>query len=303
MIGRSATLFAVLLAIGAEAAAQRRGNELVVTGDGVVAATVNGVSGRIRIDPAVRALPLLSPGWARRAGLRAGPFGFGYMVGPLQVDGVTTVTRIAVGPGARALRRRVGWTARPFADNADGVIGPGGMPHQVIRFVLRGPRPGERTTALPLIREGGIFASWGAMYALVDVGGVPLRVRFDANHPRTLATAGAAVRLAQAHDGRIQGEAEPVEIAFGIRRPVRMLRLARPLSIGPLSLSSLGVRMADFGNAASIREANADPDEIVVTGQGRRRDADRLTLGADVLDRCSSIVFDKSAWQIRLTCA
>jgi hypothetical protein len=303
MIGRCAALSAALLAVGTEAAAQQRRNELVVTGDGVVTATVNGVPGRIRIDPAVRALPLLSPGWAQRAGLRAGPFGFGYLVGPLQVDGVTTVTRIAVGRGARALRRRVGWTARPFTDDADGVIGPGGMPQQVIRFVLRDPGPGERTTTLPLVREGGVFASWGGMYALVDVGGVPMRVRFDPNYPRTLATAGAAVRLALAHDGRIAGETESVEIAFGIRRPVRMLRLARPLAIGSLSLSSLGVRTADFGSAASIREVNPDPDEIVVTGQARRHGADRLTLGADVLNRCSSIVFDKMAWQIRLNCA
>lgn len=36
-----------------------------------------------------------------------------------------------------------------------------------------------------------------------------------------------------------------------------------------------------------------------------KRDAkrDRLTIGADLLDRCSAIVFDKPARQIRLTCA
>ena len=35
--------------------------------DGIVTATVNGVPGRLRIDPAVPALPLLTAAWAQRA--------------------------------------------------------------------------------------------------------------------------------------------------------------------------------------------------------------------------------------------
>jgi hypothetical protein len=110
--------------------------------------------------------------------------------------------------------------------------------------------------------------------------------------------------LASAHDGRIGGDTQSLEIAFGIARPVRTLRLGRPLAIGPLALSTLGVRTADFGNAAAIREEGGDPDEIVVTGR-RRRDTGRdgIAIGADALARCSSIVFDKRARQIRLTCA
>jgi len=278
--------------------------ELVVGGDGIVPATINGVSGRIRIDPAVPALPMLATGWADRARLRPGPFAFGYLVGPEQVDGVSAVARIGVGRGAAPRRRRVGWTRRPYLTVADGVIGPGGLPQRVIRFVLRPALPGERTVTLPLVDEGGLLGGWGGTYALIEVGGAPMRIRFDPHHPRTLATAGAGVRLAAAYDGRIGGEIESLEIAFGIRRPVRTLRLARPLAIGPLAIATLGVRTADFGSTASIREEGGDPDEIVVTG-GRRRNVrrDRISLGADSLARCSSILFDKAARQIRLTCA
>jgi hypothetical protein len=139
---------------------------------------------------------------------------------------------------------------------------------------------------------------------LVDVGGEPMRIRFNPNHPRTFATAGAGVRLAAALDGRLAGETESVAIAFGVSRPVRTLRLARPLAVGPLSLSTLGVRTVDFGNATAIREEDGDPEEIVVTGGGRRdTKRDRIALGADALARCSSIVFDKPARQVRLTCA
>jgi hypothetical protein len=63
------------------------------------------------------------------------------------------------------------------------------------------------------------------------------------------------------------------------------------------------VRTSDFGNAGSIREEGGDPDEIIVTGQRRRdNDRDRIAIGADLLANCSSLVFDKPARQIRLTC-
>lgn len=285
-------------------AAQARDlSEWVVSGDGVVPVSVNGVPGRVRIDPAVPSMPLFAAPFAMRAELNPGPFAFGYMVGPEQVDGRTAVARIAIGEGGEERRRRVGWTARPYFAGADGVIGPGGLPARVVRFVLRPSLPGERTATLPMIDEGGLFGGWGHMYALVEVGGAPMRVRFDPHNPRTLVTAGAGVRLAAAFDGLFSGEAETLTIAFGISRPVRTLRLGRPFAIGPLSLSMLGVRTADFGNTAAIREEGGDPDEIVVAAERRNTARDRIALGADSLARCSSIVFDKDARQIRLTCA
>ena len=306
MSGRRALLLlaAFTLVAASDPREPEAGRELVVSGDGVVDASVNGVPGRIRIDPAVPALPLITSAWAERAQLRAGPFAFGYMVGPEQVNGRSAVTQIAAGAGAGPRRRRVGWTERRFTAAADGVVGPGGLPQDVVRFVLGPSRPGERTVALPMADEGGLFGGWGHSYAVIDLGGTPLRIRFDPHHPRTLATAGAGVRLAAANDARIGGETEALEIAFGIQRPVRTLQLGRPLEVGPLSITSLGVRTSDFGNAGSIREEGGDPDEIIVTGQRRRdNDRDRIAIGADLLARCSSLVFDKPARQIRLTCA
>jgi hypothetical protein len=68
---------AVLASIAAAPAASAQTDELVVSGDGVVPVTVNGVPARIRIDPAVPALPMLTTDYATRARLRAGPFAFG----------------------------------------------------------------------------------------------------------------------------------------------------------------------------------------------------------------------------------
>jgi hypothetical protein len=122
--------------------------------------------------------------------------------------------------------------------------------------------------------------------------------------PRSLATAGAAVRIVNLHDGRVGGETAPAIIAFGIGRPVRNMRLGTPLRIGPLAISELGVSTADFGNASAILEEGGDPDEVIVTGDRRRnRNRDRLSIGADQLGHCSSLVFDKRARKIRLSCA
>jgi hypothetical protein len=277
--------------------------ERVVSGDGILTVNVNGAPGRLRVDPAAPALPILTMAYAGRARLRAGPFAFAYLVGPEQVQGLSAVGRIAVGDGVRPRKRRLGWAARPYVPDADGVIGPGGVPEPVVRFVLRPPLAGERTISLPLEDEGGLFGGWGGSYALVDLGGAPLRVRFNPHEPRTLATAGAALRIANLHDGRVSGETAPAHIAFGISRPVRTMRLGMPLVIGPLAISELGVRTGDFGNASAIREEGGDPDEVVVTGdRHRNRNRDRLAIGADQLRNCSSITFDKRARQVRLTC-
>jgi hypothetical protein len=282
----------------------RQPPEHVVSGDGIVTVTVNGASGRLRIDPAAPALPILTESFAGQAQLRAGPFAFAYLVGPEQVPGRSAIGRIAVGAEARPRKRRIGWTGRPYAGGADGVIGPGGLPEPVIRFVLRPPLPGERTVTLPLEDEGGLFGDWGSSYALVEVGGAPMRIRFNPHEPRTLATAGAAVRIANAYAGTVSGETAAVQIAFGISRPVRTMRLGTPLPLGPFAISELGVRTADFGNASGIREEGGDPDEVIVTGDRRRgRNRDRLSIGADLLSRCSALVFDKSRREVRLTCA
>ena len=53
----------------AVAAGQAQTRERVVSGDGIVAVSVNGGPGRLRIDPAAPALPILTETYAQRAGL------------------------------------------------------------------------------------------------------------------------------------------------------------------------------------------------------------------------------------------
>ena len=139
MTGRTVAVIAAGLLSGAAAAPSER----VVTGESVIAGTVAGVPGRFLLDPGAPSMPLLTTDYAARAGLKGGMFGMRYAVGPVIVAGATAETPI--GFGAVEGKRRVGWTARAYHAGYDGSVGPGGLPEDVVRFVLRPSLPGERT--------------------------------------------------------------------------------------------------------------------------------------------------------------
>lgn len=272
-----------------------------VSGSRIIPVRVGSASGRLLIDPGGTAMPLIDAAFAARAGLRPSMFGVSYSVGPVEIPGYTAVARVDFGRGPT--RRRVGWAARRHSIAADAMIGPGGLPEPIVRFVLRPAVPGERVASLPMVSRGGLAGRWGESFALIAVGGQPMRVQFDLRRQRTVATAGAGLRLAQAYRGRLSGPTGKVEIAFGVERPVRSMTLESPLMVGALAVRSLGIRTVDFGNASGLQDSAADSDEIVVTALRKRNTADdRISIGRDDLARCSSITFDKRARRITLSC-
>lgn len=286
-----------VLAAAAAAPAQR----VVAIGD-LLTAQVNGAPVQLRVDPAGTAMPLIDDAAAMRAGLKPSMIGIGYAVGPQKVLGRTALVPVDLGAGPA--KHRVGFTAHRYAAAAEGSIGPAGLPEPMVRFRLRAPLPNERTVTLPMGDQGGFAARWGERFAIVTVGGSPMRIRFDPYHRRTLATAGAAVRLAAANAGTMSGATGKTEIAFGIDRPVREMALATPLQIGPFAISRLGVRTSDFGSIADVPGDPEDPDEVMVTARHKHDpNSDRINIGSDLLDHCSSILFDTAHKQIALTCA
>ncbi len=306
-------IVAVMALAPALTSADRAPSERVVTGEGLVNVRINGQPVTLRIDPAAPAMPLINRSVAENAHLKtkgSWGVGIGYTIGNTTVMSRTQVVRLDLANGY--VKRRVGWTSRPFAAVADGSIGPEAFPEMIIRFQLRNPRSGATTVSFPMDRDSaalGILGNFGATYGQINVGGEPMRVRFDPYHARSLVTAGAGARLARSHDGAITDQTEPTEIFFGIQRPVRTLVLNRPLELGKLMISSLGIRTADDGSISGIKEVGeterqVDPDEIVVTAKGKKRNTrrDTLSLGNDHLSRCSSITFDRSARVIQLTC-
>lgn len=297
-----------LILIGAAAPAER-----VVSGAALVPVMVKGRALQLRIEPNAPGLPLLPPKRAAELGLKGGgmlAFGVGYRVGRERFFGRTENVKFGW-DGGKPAKRRVGWMSRDYVPIADGSIGPAGVPEPVVRFRFRPERQGEQRLVLPLVGGrglgGALFGSWFVLDGLVTIGGVPVLVRFDPGHRETLVTAPAALALAKAHGGAMTATTGRQEIVFGIERPYRIMKLAQPLVLGGLTLSRVGVRVTDEDVAGRIAEEGAapvepDPDEVVVTAKGRKPRTGLLLLGADALAACSSLVFDKPARQIRLSC-
>lgn len=295
------------LAKAGKPAVEREG-ERVVSGDALVAVMVNGKPLRLRIEPGVPGLVLVAPALKEALGLKAsGFFGIGvrYVIGQETTYGGTHIAQFGWA-GEKPGKRRIGWMSRAYQPPADGTVGPAGLPEQVIRFALHSPHPGELTLTLPTQGGTGLFGGWFDIKGMAKIAGVPMYVRFDPHHPRSLVNASAAIALAASHAGTMTQETGRQEIAFGIERPYRVMKLDQPLVLGGLSLASIGVRVTDGDIAGRIAEEGtapekADPDEVVVTAKGKPRPG-ILILGTDALAACSSIVFDKPARQVRLSC-
>ena len=91
-------------------------------------------------------------------------------------------------------------------------------------------------------------------------------------------------------------------IEFGVSRPVRLLRLGRPVEMNGFRFSEFHVRTSDNrGNLALPADPDADPDKVVVTGS-RQRAAFEVTLGLDRLRQCSRLVWDNRSRRMTFHC-
>lgn len=292
---------AAILAAGLVLVGAKPANERVIHGEGIVTGHLNGVAFRLRIEPGAVAMPIVDERVARAAGLKPGFMDWEYQIGPEKAVGRSAVAMIDTGTGPD--KRRVAWSGRKYAAGIDGVIGPGLLDHDTVRFQLRPARAGEQVSSFPLVGQGDLDGRWGSRFAEVRLGKRKLKVLFDPHSPRTLATAQAGALIAATHDGRLEGTPKNTLIGFGIARPVRTMRLGRPLALGALAVAEMGVRTRDFGSSASIPDASDDPNEIVVTAGGKIKSKyDQLQVGADVLSRCSSITYALKAKVVRLSC-
>lgn len=287
--------------------------EQIVDGDNTVAVKIAGRPLRLRIEAAAPGLPLLPRELATDLSLKGRgllALGVGYHIGNETFLGRTANVQFEW-PGNKPARRRVGWLSRDYRPFTDGTIGPAGVPAPIVRFQLHPRREGEVPLALPLDIPGGIagalFGDWFFLDGEIDIGGEPVKLRFDPHSAVTLATAPTALAIKRAQGGTLTNVTGDQEIAYGIVRPYRVLRLARPLILGGIALSNVGVRITDvdmIGRDPVEKESAAqDPDEVVVVAKNKKRARKGIiTLGADALVGCSEIVFDKPAKQVKLSC-
>lgn len=262
-----------------------------------VEAVIGGVPLRLEVQldhaPAIS----LNPDAAERAGLGSGDGKWTEAIGPVKLRGRFSEERLLLaGLPAKA---KVRWHQRVSQD-ADGLISVHLLPFERVTVMRGGPVPGERETELAI----KVHDNHG-VYVPLDFGKRRIAARLSFSRPRTTAPAAAAAVIARAHGGAIQPEKSFEEISLGVMRPVRPLRLQRPLAIGPLAVTRLMVRTADFrGDHKLVLTATKSQNgEIVVAGAApSQKPLYRITIGLDVLGRCSSATYLREARRLILRC-
>ena len=297
-----------LLAVAAVATAGAASANPDETGQGdlevrmgeTIAVTINDQPARIRLAPDAISVPTLNADAAQRIGLKPSMIGYIYVIGPEKIGFRTDNVRYRA--QAVSFKRRTAFSQRQLVDGADGIAGPETFPFMRTILIMRDPQPADRAITLPLDTKMG-HSQTGVR---IDVGGRPVYAAFSFDRAESLVTATGGKWIADANGGRFEGDAREAPILYGVARPIRSLRLDRPLMLGELEIRNLAVRVSDMGNSQGIAESDApdpDPNEIVVSGDSKRKlPSQRLYIGMDTIGHCSSITYDFEAGTVTLMC-
>lgn len=295
-------VLAVLAAAGAAArkpagTAQR---DLVVRRGDAVEMTINDKSVRIRFAPDAISVPTLNADTAQRIGMKPSMIGYIYVIGPEKIEFRTD--NVSYRAKNATFKRRTAFSNRQLANGTDGIAGPATFPFARTIFIMRGSQPGDRAITLPLDTEMGRSQT----SVRIDVGGRPIYAAFSFDRRESLVTATGGKWIADANGGRFEGAARSAPILYGVERPIRSLRIDRPLKLGGLDIRNLAVRVSDMGNSRGIAEGltlDQDPNEIVVSaGNKRKVPNQRLYIGMDTIGHCASITYDFEAGSVTLMC-
>lgn len=203
-----------------------------------------------------------------------------------------------------AHKGRAFWFFGAPAVPGDGTIGPWALPQSRITLQFGTTDSSSQRHDFPLF--GGINSSSVTGHKEESFGMV---IGFDLDDPSPypIASAAAGAAIARAYGGTLSGATWDVEILLGVKRPVRLMTLQRPLVIGPLAMTQIAVRVRDrvdsAGRGEPIPDNTEDPSEIVVSAQKKGpRPAFTLSIPRATLAGCSKLTFDKAATRIELWC-
>ena len=274
--------------------------DLVVRNGEAIAMTINDQPVLFRLAPDAISVPTLNDDAAKRIGLKPSMIGYIYVIGPEKISFRTDNVKYRVSDAP--FKRRTAFSNRNLVSGADGIAGPETFPFRRTIFILRDPQPGDRAITLPLDTEMGRSQTG----VRINVGGRPIYAAFSFDRSESLVTATGGKWIADALGGRFDGQAREAPILYSVTRPIRSLKLDRPLMLGGLEIRELAVRVSDMGNAQGIAEGPApeqDPNEIVVSGDRKRKVPNqRLYIGMETIGHCASITYDFEAGTVTLMC-
>ncbi|GAM97236.1 hypothetical protein U91I_00861 [alpha proteobacterium U9-1i] len=183
------------------------------------------------------------------------------------------------------------WTAvfqAPVTTRADGVIGPGALPHDIVTVTL-GPEPAAARDIVFTLEDADVWIGE------TQVGGETMRVSFDLAHGDSVFNRTAARHLDASGAIVSNGELAERHLILGLRtlmQPVRTELTVERLSLGPT-----------FARTNSPLLGADEADAIVVQAEAENAAPAAVMLGRDALAGCSSISVNRQTRRMTLRCA
>lgn len=255
----------------------------------IIDAWINNRPVRLEVDPRMPDMLVLSTPAAERLRVRRLPFAQ-VRVG---VDGGGSmdgrIARPNIRFGERTARNFAGIFAVPVTARADGVIGPGSLPYDIVTLRLASEAASTRDIVMPLENPD----LW---YAQTDVGGQSLRLVFDVANDASIFNRPAA-RLFD-RSGAIPAAGELAERPLILGLSTLMQPVSTELTVHGLALGPT------FARTVSPLLGALEEDAIIAEGEASDTPP-TLTLGRQALLQagCSSISVNRRTRQLRLRCA
>ncbi|WP_374138035.1 MULTISPECIES: hypothetical protein [unclassified Sphingomonas] len=233
------------LALGANAPVpdQTPVTELIVQPGEMIAATIERAPARLRIVSGGPDRLLLNADFIMQSGFKPAPLMGNAnlnIAGKRAFKGKNRPLDFTIAGVAH--KGRAFWFFDAPAMPGDGTIGPWALPQSRITLQFGATDASSQRHDFPLF--GGINSSSVTGYKEESFG---MAVGFDLDDPTAhpIASAAAGAAIARAYGGTLSGATWDVDILLGVKRPVRLMTLQRPLVIGPLSMTQIAVRVRD----------------------------------------------------------
>lgn len=287
---RSLCAFAALLIAQATPALAQEAITLDASPVPIVEAEINGQPVRLEVDLRFPRGLALSTAAAERLRVRRIPLASARI--GIEGSDATLRGRIArprlLFNGEEATRAFTGIFPATVSTGADGVVGPGVLPYDVVTIRL-GPEPANARDIVFRLEDAD---DWEVQ---AQVGGHELRVQFDPGNRASVFNRSAA-RLFD-HSGAIASAGELAQIPLILGLSTMMQPVETALTVEGLALGPAYAR-----TNAPLLGATED-DAVLVSAEADDPPPPSVILGRDALAACSSISVDRRARRLTLRCA
>ncbi len=254
----------------------------------IVEAAINGRPVLLEVDPRIPDVLVLNQEAADRLGVRRVPL----MGAAVSIDGGSRIRGRIARPrimfGERASRALAGVFPVPLTARAEGVIGPGALPYNLVTINLR-QMPGPLREISFSVRDPD---DW---LVRSDVGGQLLDVRFGVVDRATILNRTSARLFGNAGQITPNGDLSELPVLLGLSammQPVSTELALERLAFGPT-----------FARTSAPLLGAIEPDAIIVEAEGGDPPPASVMIGAAALEHCASISVDRRTRRLTLRCA